>query len=147
MVTEETSSSSHTLTLSDDDYRRVTELLSSPAPASTATFVHPGGSACAVTPRHAWILDSGSCDHMTGDAGILYGYVSATGTDTVMVVNGSSMAIRGRGEAHLSSSLSLQSVLHVRACLIIFCLFVVLLFLWVALLYFIMTIVLCKRLL
>ncbi|RVX18786.1 Retrovirus-related Pol polyprotein from transposon TNT 1-94 [Vitis vinifera] len=60
-----------------------------------------------------WIVDTGTSDHMTGDAAILQNYKPSNGHSSVHIADGSKSKIVGTGSIKLTKELYLDSVLHV----------------------------------
>ena len=60
-----------------------------------------------------WIIDSGASDHMTGSARFFSNYTPCAGNKRVSTADGNECPIAGQGLIPLTSSLSLNSALHV----------------------------------
>jgi hypothetical protein len=82
---------------------------------SLSCSIAPKGNSAllCVSPSHAWIVDSGASDHMTGDSTLFSSYSPCAGNHKIKIADGSFSAIAGKGSVVLSPSLTLKDVLHV----------------------------------
>ena len=60
-----------------------------------------------------WIIDSGATDHMTSHSNFFSNYTILSGRPKVKVANGTFSSIIGQGIDSITSSLTLQNVLHI----------------------------------
>ncbi|KAL5846693.1 hypothetical protein ACOSQ3_010217 [Xanthoceras sorbifolium] len=60
-----------------------------------------------------WIVDSGTTDHMTGDARVFSTFEPCQGNYNVKIADGSLSKVTGYGSVIISKTLTLQSVLYV----------------------------------
>lgn len=80
--------------------------------SSTATYDQTGNHTACVSMSH-WkkVVESGASDHMTGTISIFLTYFSSH-VGAIIVADGSSTTVKGRGNSHLSIDLKLAYMLY-----------------------------------
>ncbi|KAH7845799.1 hypothetical protein Vadar_006185 [Vaccinium darrowii] len=110
------SSANRRVTISAEEYQQYQRLLSLQANSSIATLSQTGSSVACIASSHSfnhWVIDSGASDHMTGTPSILSGRQSLGKPSRVTLADGSTTNVTGLGFVHVTSSLTLDSVLQV----------------------------------
>ena len=103
---------SNPLQLTTEQLNKLYKLLESPT--LSCSIATKGNSAfLSVSPSHAWIVDSGASDHMTGESTLFSSYSPCAGNQKIKIADGSFSAVAGKGSVVLSPELSLENVLHV----------------------------------
>jgi len=105
-------SSSTRLQLTTEQLDNLYKLLESPT--LSCSIATKGNSAfLSVSPSHAWIVDLGASDHMTGESTLFSSYSPCAGNQKIKVADGSFSAVAGKGSVVLSPVNTLKNVLHV----------------------------------
>ena len=110
------SSANRRVTISAEEYQQYQRLLSLQTNSSIATLSQTGSSVACIASSHSsnhWVIDSGASDHMTGTPSILSGRQSLGKPSRVTLADGSTTNVTGLGFVHVTSSLTLDSVLQV----------------------------------
>ncbi|KAH0729129.1 hypothetical protein KY289_000317 [Solanum tuberosum] len=102
-----TSSSPSTVTISADEYARLTKYQES-VPASA---LNDSGNKCLISSSSNWIIDSGATDHMTGNPNFFSKFRAHKVPSSVTIADGSSYTIEGSRTINPTSSITLSSVL------------------------------------
>jgi hypothetical protein len=98
------------VTLSAAEYQRLTGRIDGASTSSSFAQSRPTAAAAAQT-RPTWIIDSGASHHFTGSP--IQGGTAGSHYPPVALADGTSAPVVGLGSVPLSSSVTLQSTLHV----------------------------------
>ena len=107
------------VTISAAEYTEFLKLRATHDPTSPAIAVAQSGNPVAFVSQSSlgpWILDSGASDHMTGNQSLFSQLSFSDSLPSVTLADGSQIKVRGIGQTHPLSQLSLHSVLFVPGC-------------------------------
>ena len=104
--------------LTGPDYEEYLRFQTTKQSSTVASVAHTGNSvAClAHSSLGPWVLDSGASDHMSGNKNLFSHISNSFSLPSVTLANGSKTAAKGIGQAIISPSITLNSVIYVPEC-------------------------------